>query len=157
MRRLVLLLLVGVAVPAARATAQELEPGAYTVSPVGFNILNVGYSFNTGDVNFDPSLPVEQASATIHSGSVSVGRSMDIFGRSATALVALPIVDGHVEGLYVGQFVAPARQLAGVLTVGQQARAGVEREQIPLVAEQHGRPLRRGALGRAAHRARSCS
>jgi ATP-binding cassette subfamily B protein len=28
---------------------------------------------------------------------------------------------------YVGQFVAPARQLAGVLTVAQQARAGVER------------------------------
>lgn len=28
---------------------------------------------------------------------------------------------------YVGQFVAPARQLAGILTVGQQARAGVER------------------------------
>ncbi|MGA8245405.1 MAG: ABC transporter ATP-binding protein, partial [Nocardioides sp.] len=28
---------------------------------------------------------------------------------------------------YVGQFVAPARQLAGVLTIGQQARAGVER------------------------------
>jgi ATP-binding cassette subfamily B protein len=28
---------------------------------------------------------------------------------------------------YIGQFVAPARQLAGVLTVGQQARAGVER------------------------------
>jgi ATP-binding cassette subfamily B protein len=28
---------------------------------------------------------------------------------------------------YVGQFVAPARQLAGVLTVGQQARAGVDR------------------------------
>ena len=28
---------------------------------------------------------------------------------------------------YVGQFVSPARQLAAVLTVGQQARAGVER------------------------------
>ncbi len=28
---------------------------------------------------------------------------------------------------YVGQFVAPARQLAGVLTVGQQARAGADR------------------------------
>ncbi len=28
---------------------------------------------------------------------------------------------------YVGQFAAPARQLAGILTVGQQARAGVER------------------------------
>src|ERR1017187_4168256 len=28
---------------------------------------------------------------------------------------------------YVAQLMAPARQLAGVLTVGQQARAGVER------------------------------
>ena len=28
---------------------------------------------------------------------------------------------------YVGQFVAPARQLAAILTVGQQARAGIER------------------------------
>jgi len=28
---------------------------------------------------------------------------------------------------YISQFVAPARQLAGVLTIGQQARAGVER------------------------------
>ncbi|HKT02579.1 MAG TPA: ABC transporter ATP-binding protein, partial [Rugosimonospora sp.] len=28
---------------------------------------------------------------------------------------------------YVGQFAAPARQLAGVLTIGQQARAGLER------------------------------
>ncbi|RNI20415.1 ABC transporter ATP-binding protein [Flexivirga caeni] len=28
---------------------------------------------------------------------------------------------------YIAQFVAPARQLAGVLTIGQQARAGVER------------------------------
>jgi ATP-binding cassette, subfamily B, bacterial len=28
---------------------------------------------------------------------------------------------------YVAQFVAPARQLAGILTIGQQARAGVER------------------------------
>jgi ATP-binding cassette subfamily B protein len=28
---------------------------------------------------------------------------------------------------YVGQFAAPARQLAGILTVGQQARAGIER------------------------------
>jgi ATP-binding cassette subfamily B protein len=28
---------------------------------------------------------------------------------------------------YIGQFVAPARQLAGLLTIGQQARAGAER------------------------------
>jgi ATP-binding cassette subfamily B protein len=43
--------------------------------------------------------------------------------------VARPDLTRHVPAFstYVGQFVAPARQLAGVLTVGQQARAGVER------------------------------
>ena len=51
---------------------------------------------------------------------------------------------------YVGQFVAPARQLAGVLTVGQQARAGVERifqllDLEPQIADAPGR--RRAARG----------
>jgi len=104
-------------VTAARADAQELEPGAYTVSPVGYNVLNVGYGFNTGDLTFDPSLPVEHASATIHSASVSVGRSMDLFGRSATGLVALPIIDGHVEGFYAGQFASVDRAGLGDLRI----------------------------------------
>ena len=49
----------------------------------------------------------------------------------AGGLLAL---NGHISlgtflafSTYVGQFVSPARQLAAVLTVGQQARAGVER------------------------------
>ena len=42
--------LLAIAFAAAPAAAQELEPGAYTVSPVGLNLLNVGYVFNDGDV-----------------------------------------------------------------------------------------------------------
>lgn len=97
------LLALGAIVLARPAAAQELEPGAYTVSPVGINVLNLGYVFNSGDVNFDPSLPVEDASATVHTGTFSLLRSMALAGRSATALVALPIVGGHVEGVYLGQ------------------------------------------------------
>jgi hypothetical protein len=95
--------LLAIVFAAASASAQELEPGAYTVSPVGTNLLNAGYVFNSGDVTFDPSLPIEDGSATIHSISIAYGRSVSLAGRSATLLVAIPIVGGHLEGLYLGE------------------------------------------------------
>ena len=103
MRRLSFGALLAIAFAATPAAAQELEPGAYTVSPVGINLINVGYVFNSGDVTFDPSLPIEDGSATIHSVSLAYGRSVGLAGRSATLLVALPIVGGHLEGLYLGE------------------------------------------------------
>jgi hypothetical protein len=102
MRRLATLTLLGLAL-GAPARAQELEPGAYTVSPVGINVFNLGYVFNDGDVTFDPSLPIEDGSATIHTTVLSYGRSVDLAGRSATALVAVPIINGHLEGTYLGE------------------------------------------------------
>jgi hypothetical protein len=95
--------LLAIVFAAAPVPAQELEPGAYTVSPVGNNLLNVGYVFNDGDVAFDPSLPIEDGSATIHTATIAYGRSVDLAGRSATLLVAVPIVGGHLEGLYLGE------------------------------------------------------
>jgi hypothetical protein len=117
MRRLALLTLFGFLLSAPLAIAQELEPGAYTVSPVGINVLNLGYVFNDGDVTFDPSLPIEDGSATIHTAMISYARSMDLAGRSATALVALPIIDGHVEGLYQGEHAVADRNGFGDLRV----------------------------------------
>ena len=102
MRQLATLTLLGLAL-CAPARAQELEPGAYTVSPVGINVFNLGYVFNDGDVTFDPSLPIEDGSATIHTTVLSYGRSIDLAGRSATALVAVPIINGHLEGTYLGE------------------------------------------------------
>ncbi len=54
-------------------------------------------------MTFDPSLPIEDGSATIHTGSIAYARSMGWAGRSATLLVAVPIVVGHLEGLYLGE------------------------------------------------------
>ena len=103
MRARAFVALIAIAFAATPGSAQELEPGAYTVSPVGNSVLNVGYVFNDGDVAFDPSLPIEEGSATIHSATISYGRSVDLAGRSATLLVAVPIVVGHLEGLYLGE------------------------------------------------------
>ena len=53
---------------------------------------------------------------------------------------------------YVAQFVAPARMLAGILTIGQQARAGVERifqllDLQPTIADRPGAPDLDGIRG----------
>ena len=42
---------------AATAEAQELEPRAYTNTPVGMNFLVLGYAYTKGDVPLDTSLP----------------------------------------------------------------------------------------------------
>jgi hypothetical protein len=105
------------AVPARSAAAQELEPGAYTVSPVGVNLFNAGYTLNTGDVTFDPALPVEDGHARIHTLALSLGRAISLAGRSATLLVTAPVIGGHVEGVYRGDFTSIDRTGLGDLRV----------------------------------------
>ena len=51
-----MLLVVGT-VPMAHA--QDIEPRAYSNSPVGVNFLIAGYAYTEGAVPFDASLPVQ--------------------------------------------------------------------------------------------------
>jgi len=83
---------------------QELEPGAYSLSPVGVNILVVANTTNHGDVAFDPSGPIQQAKATINTTGLGFVRTLSLAGRSATVGVAFPYTSGQLEGLYLGQF-----------------------------------------------------
>jgi hypothetical protein len=89
---------------AGSSSGQELEPGAYSVSPVGVNILVITSAFTGGDVTFDPSLPIEDAEATINSIVLAYVGSLDFFGRSANVGFVAPNAIGHVEGLYSGEF-----------------------------------------------------
>src|SRR5262245_20227878 len=84
---------------APRAIAQELNPGAYTVSPVGANFIGTTYQFSTGDVTFDPSLPIQEAHARLNMLALSYGRALDVAGRSGTLLVVVPVVGGKVHGI----------------------------------------------------------
>ena len=56
----------------ASASAQELEPGAYWPIPTGLNIVTLANNFNWGDVAFDPSAPIDEASATVQHHGVRV-------------------------------------------------------------------------------------
>ncbi len=86
-----------------RVSAQELEPGAYWPLPTGLNIVTAVNTFNFGDLAFDPAAPIDEASARIDTTALAFTRAFSLLGRSANAGVALPIIGGHVEGLYLGE------------------------------------------------------
>jgi hypothetical protein len=96
---LILLLLTPLAVTAA---AQELDPGAYWALPKGLNVVTTVGGISFGDVSFEPSLPVEEASARIGQGLFVFTRALGVAGRSANIAVQVPIIKGHLEGLLRG-------------------------------------------------------
>ena len=48
----------------APATAQDMEPRAYSSAPIGTNFIAVGAGNARGALLFDPALPIEDAQAT---------------------------------------------------------------------------------------------
>jgi Putative MetA-pathway of phenol degradation len=101
---------------ATEVHGQDLVPGAYAPAPVGFNVLTIATVFNDGAVAFDPSLPVEDAQATIGVAAVGVSRTLDIAGRFASIGMAVPVVVGHVEGQVFEQFQEASRSGFGDLS-----------------------------------------
>ena len=85
------------------AAAQELEPGAYWPLPAGLNIATVVNTFQSGDLAFDPAAPIDEANATINTTALAFTRAFGLAGRSANVGVAVPLIGGHVEGLYLGE------------------------------------------------------
>src|SRR5262245_49129200 len=85
------------------AAAQDLEPRAYSVSPVGTSFIVFGTAQSRGSVVTDPTLPIEDATAVVNVASVAYFRSMDFFGRSANFTAALPYGWGTAEGRIMGE------------------------------------------------------
>jgi hypothetical protein len=93
-----LLTLALMATSAGTASAQELEPRAYSASPIGTTFLVVGVGRSTGSVLVDPSLPFEDVKARLGVGTVGVGHSFDLASRSALFLVAAPYARARATG-----------------------------------------------------------
>ena len=72
------------------ASAQELEPRAYSPSPLGVNFLGLSYLRSTGGVAVDPSLPLDNVDAEVNTASLSYARTFGLFGRSASIGFVLP-------------------------------------------------------------------
>ena len=92
------LLALGLLAVASSARAQELEPRAYAPSPMNANFFLASYSYQSGDVLFDPSLPFTDVRAFIHGFVGGYGHTFSLFGRIASVAVAVPYVWASVDG-----------------------------------------------------------
>jgi hypothetical protein len=95
------LILLGLAV--RDAGAQELEPRAYSNTPVGLNFLITGYGYTTGGVATDASLPLKDAELEIHSAVVAYVHALDVLGTSGKFDVILPYAWVSGSATFVGQ------------------------------------------------------
>ena len=86
---------------AMRAAAQELEPRAYSASPIGTNFLLVGIGRSSGGVVFDPTVPITDVHADINAVTLGVGRTFDLGGHLvlATDRPALRVGRNHRQGV----------------------------------------------------------
>jgi hypothetical protein len=84
---------------ASRATlAQELEPRAYAPSPKDANFFLASYSYQSGEVLFDPSLPFSNVNAYIHGAVGGYGHTFSLFGRISSLAIGVPYVWASVDG-----------------------------------------------------------
>jgi Putative MetA-pathway of phenol degradation len=72
------------------AHAQTMEPLSYTNSPIGLNFLIAGYTYQTGSVLVDPSLPISNVHATVDSPFLAYSRIIDCWGQSGSLALVLP-------------------------------------------------------------------
>jgi outer membrane putative beta-barrel porin/alpha-amylase len=97
---------------AAAASAQDLEPRAYSNVPVGVDFLVVGFGYTEGSVETDPALPIEDAKLDVSTSLLAWSRSFGLLGRlakvdviapysklSGSARVAGEEIERHVTGL----------------------------------------------------------
>ena len=92
--------LTGIAAP---ASAQEIEPRAYSNAPVGVNFLIAGYAYTQGGLAFDSSLPVTDPELTTSSAVLAYARVLDLWGKSAKFDVVAPLSSLAGSADYAGQ------------------------------------------------------
>ena len=86
---------------AATASAQEMEPRAFSPSPIGTNFALAGFSHVSGDVSIDPSLPITNVQANINVYSLGYLHTFGLLERSASVGILVPYdragISGNVE------------------------------------------------------------
>lgn len=84
--------------------AQDLDPRAYMRIPVGTTTAFTGFSFSTGEVVTDPTLPVQNIKAQVEALSFGVSRTFGLFGKTSQVLVVLPYSWAQVSGDVAEQY-----------------------------------------------------
>ena len=137
---LVAVSLLGSLALAGSAAAQDMEPKAYSASPVGANFLVATYGRSTGSVVFDPSLPITDVNARVGNVALGVGHTFGLFGKLTRVSVAFPYAWGRVTGKVGGE-------------AGEVSREGLADTRVRLSMNLRGTPaMSTAAFAKAPHR-----
>jgi hypothetical protein len=111
---------------------QDLDPRAYVRLPVNTFTVVAGYAYSQGGVVTDPTLPIEDLEASVHSASLGYVHAFSLFGLTSQAMYSIPYSRADVSGAVTGQAqsvsrsgLADSRLRLTVLVVGAPA-AGLE-------------------------------
>ncbi len=82
--------------------AQDLAPRAYVITPTHSNAINLTYSYFSGGLNFNGTVPITGATGTYNVPVLTYFHSFNFFGRSANATASLPYGVGTFQGAVLG-------------------------------------------------------
>ena len=79
-----------------------MTPRAYVITPRSSNAITLTNIFNTGNLRFEGTVPIEGATGRLNVPALSLYRSFSLFGRSANVAATLPYGVGTFEGTVLG-------------------------------------------------------
>jgi hypothetical protein len=98
---------------ARAADAQDLEPRAYSPSPIGTTFVLGGFGKSEGGILFDPALDIDNVQADLWVATIGAGHTFRLGERQARMLAVLPVARGSVAGNVHTQ--AQRQDLAGLV------------------------------------------
>ena len=84
------------------ASAQDLSPRAYVITPLHSNAVTLTWSFYDGSIDYNGALPVSGATGTYSVPIFSYYHGFSLFGHSANVVASLPYGVGNFEGTTLG-------------------------------------------------------
>ena len=90
--------LAGVLLLAKPVSAQELEPRAYSPSPIGTTFVVVSATRSSGGIFTDTSSPITDVDATVGVLGLAMGHTFALAGKQANVLGLVPVVWGEATG-----------------------------------------------------------
>jgi hypothetical protein len=95
------------------ASAQDLEPRAYSASPIKTTFAVAAVGRSSGGVVTDPSLPLDDVHATLGVFTAGVGHTFDLAGRTGLFVAVVPFAHARATGS-VGEVTREASRTGGV-------------------------------------------
>lgn len=84
------------------ASAQDLAPRAYIITPIHSNAVVVTYSLFDGNLDFQGAVPIADATAVANVPILAIYHSFNMLGRSANVTASLPYGEANFKGELFG-------------------------------------------------------